>query len=253
MSLILTPTDRADLEAAAAAEPRVRRWKRYQAVLLRAEGQPVEAVAAALRCSVASVYAWTAAWRRSGVTGLQEEPHGGGSPKLGAGGEAVLSGLLEEDPQRHGHQATGVLISGRNKRRPILGALNVGSGELVSTVRERCRTDDVLAAVAAVGAVRPEVPKLLIWDNAPPHQPHRVRDAAQAANSTLVFLPFRSPELMPLEDLWRGLKQTVAANRCYASLDELAARALTWLEGMSPTDRLARCGFAASKFDWLRT
>jgi transposase len=123
----------------------------------------------------------------------------------------------------------------------------------VATVRERCRTDDVLVAITALGAVRPDVPKLLMWDNAPPHQPHRVRDAAQAANITLAFLPFRSPELMPLEDLWRGLKQSVAANRCYASLDELAARAIVWLAAMPPTDRLARCGFAASKFDWLPT
>jgi transposase len=107
MSLTLTPTERADLEAAAAAEPRVRRWKRYQAILLRAEGQTVAAVAAALRCSLASVYAWTAAWRQTGVAGLQEGGHGGGKPKLGAGGETMLRGLLDEDPQARGHQTTG--------------------------------------------------------------------------------------------------------------------------------------------------
>jgi transposase len=107
MPLTLTPTDRTELEAAAAREPRVRRWKRYQAILLRAEGQTVDAVAAALRCSVASVYAWTAAWRRAGVAGLRGGAHGGGKPKLGPGGETVLSGLVAEDPQAHGHQATG--------------------------------------------------------------------------------------------------------------------------------------------------
>ena len=90
-----------------------------------------------------------------------------------------------------------------------------------------------------------------IWDNAPPHHPHRVRDTAPAAGITLAFLPFRSPELMPLEDLWRGLKQTVAANRCYPSLAELTHRALAWLEDMTPADRLRRCGFETSKFDWL--
>jgi hypothetical protein len=47
------------------------------------------------------------------------------------------------------------------------------------------------------------------------------------------FLPFRSPELMPLEDLWRGLKATVAANRCYSSLEELTDRAVDWLTSMS--------------------
>ena len=146
-----------------------------------------------------------------------------------------------------------VIISGRNARRTLLGALNVTSGELVASVRERGRTDDVLAAVAHLGAVRPTVPKLLIWDNAPPHHPHRVRDAAAAAGITVAFLPFRAPELMPLEDLWRGLKQTVAANRCYRSLDELTHRAVEWLDGMSDEDRLRRCGFNASKFDWLPT
>ena len=179
---------------------------------------------------------------------------------LGAGGEVWVAdetALREFPPLRAGWSKRGeparVLISGRNARRTILGALHVGTGELVHTVRGRCRTDDVLAAVERLGAVRPGVPKLLIWDNAPPHHPHRVRDAAAAAGISIAFLPFRSPELMPLEDLWRGLKQTVAANRCYDSLDELAARAVAWLDGMSEADRRRRCGFEASKFDWLPT
>jgi transposase len=107
MALILPSTERAELEAAASAEPRVRRWKRYQAILLRAEGQTVAAVAAASQCSGASVSAWTAAWRQAGMAGLQEGVHGGGKPKLGTAGEAVLTGLLAEDPQARGHQATG--------------------------------------------------------------------------------------------------------------------------------------------------
>ncbi len=58
---------------------------------------------------------------------------------------------------------------------------------------------------------------------------------------------------MPLEELWRGLKQTVAANRCYPSLDELAERALTWLTTMSESERLRRCGLTSSKYQWLPT
>ena len=179
---------------------------------------------------------------------------------LAAGGEVWVAdetALREFPPLRAGWSKRGepavVLISGRNKRRTILGALQVSTGELVTTVRERCRTDDVLVAVETLGAVRPQVPKLLIWDNAPPHHPHRVRDAAQAAGITLAFLPFRAPELMPLEDLWRGLKATVAANRCYPTLEELTQRAVSWLGAMSNTERLRCCGFAASKFDWLPT
>ena len=179
---------------------------------------------------------------------------------LAVGGEVWVgdeTALREFPPLRAGWSKRGapatVLISGRNTRRTVLGALNATTGELVHTVRERCRTDDVVVAVEAVGAVRPKVPKLLVWDNAPPHKPLRVREAAQEAGITLVFLPFRSPELMPLEDLWRGLKATVAANRCYASLDELAERALAWLDGMSEVERLRRCGLQSSKYQWLPT
>lgn len=179
---------------------------------------------------------------------------------IAAGGEVWVAdetALREFPPLRAGWSKRGepatVLIRGRNPRRTILGALHIGTGELVTSVRDRCRTEDVLVAVETLGAVRPEVPKLLIWDNAPPHHPHRVRTAAAAAGITLAFLPVRSPELMPLEDLWRGLKATVAANRCYPSLDERTYRAVAWLETMSETDRLRRCGFDASKFDWLPT
>lgn len=179
---------------------------------------------------------------------------------VAAGGEVWVAdepARREFPPRRAGWSKRGtpavVLISGRNTRRTILGALNVASGELVRTVRERCRSDDVLAAVQRLGTVRPEVPKLLIWDNAPPHHPHRVRERAEEAGITLAFLPFRSPELMPLEELWRGLKAVVAANRCYASREELAERAGDWLDGMSDEERRRRCGLHSSKYDWLPT
>ena len=153
---------------------------------------------------------------------------------------------------KRGEQAT-VVISGRNARRVVCGALNAATGEFVRVVRERSRADDVLAAVEALGERRPEVPKLLVWDNAPPHRPTRVRAAALAANVELAFLPFRAPELMPLEDLWRGAKAVVAANRCYPTVDEAASRAVAWLDGLTPEQRLRRCGLRSSKFDWLPT
>ena len=107
MPVTLTMTQRAELEAAAAAQKGVRHWKRYRAVLLRAEGMTVAAVATVLRCSQASVYGWTARWRRQGVAGLREGDHGGGKAKLDAAGEERLEGLLATDPQAYGHQASG--------------------------------------------------------------------------------------------------------------------------------------------------
>jgi transposase len=153
---------------------------------------------------------------------------------------------------RRGDQAT-VVISGRNAQRVIHGALNTATGELVTLVQPRSRTAEVVATVEALGHLRPDVPKLLVWDNAPAHHPKRVATAALVAGIELAFLPFRAPELMPLEEAWRGAKAVVAANRCYSSVDEAAARTVAWLSAQSGEERLRRCGLHSSKFQWLPT
>jgi transposase len=107
MELSLTTDDRHALEQAKASEPRVRQWRRYQAVLLLADGQAPAGVATALGCSVASVYNWASAWRRDGLAGLREGDHGGGKSILDAAGMALVEALLAEDPQTHGYHATG--------------------------------------------------------------------------------------------------------------------------------------------------
>jgi transposase len=134
----------------------------------------------------------------------------------------------------------------------LVGRGNNGGG-VAGLVRERSRTEDGVAFVAALGRIRPQVQKLLIWDNAPPHHPHRVRDTAAAAQIALAFLPFRSPELNPCEDLRRQLKRVVAANRVYASLEILVERALSWLDAHPPDAIRCSCGLTSSKFDWLPT
>jgi len=146
-----------------------------------------------------------------------------------------------------------VVISGRNDRRVLHGALNPDSGELVRVVRERNRQDDAVAFVEALGHVRPGVPKLLVWDNNPPHKPRRVQEAAAAAQIEIVWLPFRSPELNPCEDLWLHLKAEVAANRVFAEMDPLAAQAVAWLDALTPAERLHLAGLRSSKFQWLLT
>src|SRR5688572_11028382 len=103
MELVLSPPQRAALEAAAASERRVRVWRRYRAVLLLADGESPAAVAATLRCSLSSVYGWAGAWRRDGLVGLQGQAHGGGLVPLAARAGPLLESLLGEDPQTRGH------------------------------------------------------------------------------------------------------------------------------------------------------
>lgn len=153
---------------------------------------------------------------------------------------------------KRGEQAI-VVISGRNARRVIHGAINVHTGEFAHLVRARSRQDDCLAFITALGEHDPGVPKLLIWDNAPPHHPTRVRQAAAAVGVEIGWLPFRAPELNPCEDLWRVLKAKVAANRVYAEVADLAAAASRWFSNLTTTQIRRSSGLTSPKFQWLLT
>jgi transposase len=108
MPFTLTEDERAALEAAQNQSRRVRHWRRYRAVVLRANGVSVAEVARALGCSAASVSNWTAAWRAEGVAGVAEGKHLGQARRLDEAAEVVLDALLVEgDPQAHGYAATG--------------------------------------------------------------------------------------------------------------------------------------------------
>jgi transposase len=60
-----------------------------------------------------------------------------------------------------------------------------------------------------------------LGQRAAPSQARVARGAAEESGIEIVKLPFGSPELNPLEDLWRSLKAVVAANRAYGSVEEL--------------------------------
>jgi transposase len=108
MPLILSAEERATLLAAQRKRPGIRHWRRYQALVLRAEGLSVAQVAQALSCTETSVYNWTAAYRRAGVEGVREGTRPGAMRRLDAAGDAALHALLSAgDPQAHGYRATG--------------------------------------------------------------------------------------------------------------------------------------------------
>ncbi len=107
----LTAEQRVEVEAAQRQSRHVRHWKRFQAVLLRAEGTPVTVVAQTLDCSEASVTNWTTAWREQGVAGIREGLHPGAVRRFDATGEVELAALVQSDPQAAGYAATGWTVA----------------------------------------------------------------------------------------------------------------------------------------------
>src|SRR5258708_17780948 len=107
MRRMLSEQEGAELQAAQRSSRNVRHWRRYQAVLLRADGVPLATVATTLGCTQASVCNWTRAWRERGARGVAEGVHPGAERRLGEVAARTLEALLEEaHPQAHGYAST---------------------------------------------------------------------------------------------------------------------------------------------------
>jgi len=82
-------------------------------------------------------------------------------------------------------------------------------------------TIDVLRRLRAE---HPERALVVLWDGAPYHRARAVRDVAAALRIELMPLPSYSPDLMPVEALWRWLREDVTYHHCHATLDDLTRR-----------------------------
>lgn len=86
-------------------------------------------------------------------------------------------------------------------------------------------TIDVLRRLRAAIAGHPLI---LIWDGAPYHRAKAVWAEAARLGITLMPLPGYSPDLMPVEALWRWLRENVTYNHCHATAEDLTRRVATF-------------------------
>jgi transposase len=123
----------------------------------------------------------------------------------------------------------------------LYGALDIGSGHTVTRAFEKERSDYTiqflkLLQTQTTGKV------LLIWDRATWHTSGQVESFLEKLGRFEThLLPPRSPEVNPVEDLWRELKKQVAA--CLErSLGALVASCRRYFDRLSPEQALATAG-----------
>ena len=75
----------------------------------------------------------------------------------------------------------------------------------------------------------------------PVHRASIVRDAAAALQIELVPLPGYSPDLMPVEALWRWLREDVTYHHCHRTAEDLSRRAAVFERRLNQ-DRCAVAG-----------
>jgi transposase len=70
----------------------------------------------------------------------------------------------------------------------------------------------------------PDRPLIVLWDGATYHRATAVREVASELGIALEPLPGYSPDLMPVEALWRWLREDVTYHHCHATAQDLIRR-----------------------------
>jgi transposase len=92
--------------------------------------------------------------------------------------------------------------------------------------RPRQPKDQRYQSLYLFGAICPARGTVLLLDRA---GWHTTRELKIPKNITLLFLPSRSPELNPVENLWQFLRQTYLSNRVFQTYEDiLDAACETW-------------------------
>lgn len=150
--------------------------------------------------------------------------------------------LLKRAWMPRGEQRS-VEVPDGNGKFALYGALNVLTGETVTEPHPKGRSDYTNAFLGRL-LDRIEGQILLIWDNASWHTSKKVEKLIEEHERLEVLaLPARSPQANPIEDLWRKLKNTVAAN-LERSLEALRAACRKFFDELTPEQALRTAGLA---------
>ena len=97
----------------------------------------------------------------------------------------------------------------------------------------RANGTHTIAALRRLRAEWPECPIIVVWDGASYHRAACVHKAATALHIDLVRLPGYSPDFMPVEALWRWLREDVTYHHCHPTSDALRRRVAEFQAGIN--------------------
>ncbi len=106
------------------------------------------------------------------------------------------------------------------KRKHIIGAINLKDLEVVTTDNPKVNGDYIIEFLKELEANNQDKSKIyLICDNAGYHRSKKVKEYLQYSKIELLFLPAYSPNLNPIERLWKFMHSVVSNNKFYANFE----------------------------------
>ena len=127
--------------------------------------------------------------------------------------EEKIEAVEKEIKSTKGKKKTSV-----NKIRKICTDKKITTSRI--SVKQRTNIRDLLIESEVNDILNDEKPMVIVLDNAKIHQATDVGIACEILNIELIFLPTYSPDLNPIEDLWKIIKRVVYTSH-YTTKKEL--------------------------------
>jgi transposase len=147
-------------------------------------------------------------------------------------------------------QPARVLISGRNARRTVFGALQLRTGRMLCLEQGGKRAEDFQEFLDFLREHYRSGPVALLLDGHPSHTDAESRSLAEDLDIQLLWLPKRSPHLNPLDHLWGHGKEAVCANYQHPCIEDQVYHFMKYYQELSPTTLLRKAGMLSPDF-WL--
>ena len=113
------------------------------------------------------------------------------------------------------------------------GAYDFNNGQCFIWHNGNCNADNTLAFLDQllqwIGSTQQEV--LIIWDGAPWHnRALKVQHHAADLGLSLIQLPAYSPDLNPIESLWKWMREDLSQHHCFQYLYQLEKACLDFIQ-----------------------
>ena len=102
------------------------------------------------------------------------------------------------------------------------GAYDFTNGRVFIWAYPKCNGENTADFLRRVGAWVEGLPRpTVIWDGSPVHRARVAQSAAQEAGLEVQWLPAYSPDLNPIEGLWKWIREEVTGGYCHVSVEAL--------------------------------
>ena len=133
----------------------------------------------------------------------------------------------------HRGKSAKVVISGRNARRVLFGAINVRTGHRLLLPRRYQKGEDFREFLLLIHDHYRGWPVWLLLDEDSSHTAHGSVGLARELGIGLLWLPKHCPELNAMDHVWGHAKDEVCANHQEPAIEHLVDRFIRYIQGLS--------------------